>query len=500
MLAGTTSAVAVFILIELWLVGKRVPLGHDEAVYMLRARFLSGATAIGGGEGYWSPYRAPGLPAVLSVPMRVFGESVTFSRALVVLLGAGCVVATGWWVGRLAGRSAGVIAAWIVVMTSAFTSYASLVLLDVPGTFLVVIAALIVERSTERGDVRWWPLLTLPVVALAAVYVRFGAPTNLAAVIAAVLVARADLLLAAGRRGKALLRLGVVGALTAVAVGAVLTIPAMTQSRASPLRLQRIRQEQKEVSSFASYGDTVDLLWPDGSRTGETFTWVALAVVGFGAVLTLVAAARGHYRRAAIAGVVGSAVWIVGLNYALAEMFGNYLGLGAPFFALLAAPGWAWLYHEVDARSQLRPLALAFASVVAVLGSSLAFVKANEQVDHQSDLELFRNAGSQVNSIAPDQGCALYTSYVQVTWYADCVMTNFGLMQTGTYAAHEPATRGVFDLDAIRADHIYVVLVEPGKRQPEGDKLDTLLADSESVIKAADATASLQVRRIIDVG
>lgn len=499
LMPSALTAAAVFLVIELWQVARRVPLGHDEAVYLLRSRFMAGSTAIGGHEGYWAAYRAPGLPALLSVPMRFVGESVTVSRAIVVLLGAGCVVATSWWVGRLAGRTAGMIAPWIVVMTGAFTSYASLLLLDVPGTFLVVVAALIVERSTARGEVDWWPLLLLPPVALAAVYVRFGAPTNLAAVIAAVLAARADLLLRAGRRTASLVRLGAAGLLTAVAVGSVLVIPAMTQSRTSPLRLQRIRQEQKEVSSFASYGDTFDLLWPDGSRTGETFTWLALAVVVVGSALTLVSAALGYRRRAAIAGIVGTSVWLVGLNYALAEMFGNYLGLGVPFFALLASPGWAWLHDRMSPHRDRRRVAVALASVVAVIGCTQAMVDAGEQVSNQEGFEFLRSTGAQINAIAPDQECAVVTSYVQVTWYADCVMTNFGVMQPGTYGAFEPQQRGVFDLDEIRADHIYVVLVERGKRQPEGEKLDTILSDSRPVIEVAHDRYPVEVRVIVDV-
>lgn len=499
MLPSLVTAAAVYLVIQLWLVAKRVPIGHDEAVYLLRGRFLAGGTATGGGEGYWSPYRAPGLPALLSVSNRVVGESISLSRLVVVLFGVATIVATGYWVGRLAGRVAGSIAPWMVIMTAAFTSYGSLVLLDIPGTFLVLIAAIIVERSTVGGVVSWWPLSLLPVVAMAAVYTRFGAPTNLAAVIAAVVLCRADLLLAAGRRATAFIRLGVIGALTAVAVGAVLVVPALTQSRTSPLRLQRIRQERKEVSAFASYRDTLDLLWPNGSRTGEAFTWVGLVVIAIGIVLAIVAAVRGMYRRAVIAGAIGTVVWIVGLNYALAEMFGNYLGLGVPFIALLASPGWAFAYHHASLFSGGQRAAVAAASIIAILGSAQALTRATEQVEAQVKLEPLRSAGAAVNEVAPDQECALFTSYVQITWYADCVMTNFGVMQYGTYGAVDPQRRGVFDLDEIERDHLYVVLVDGGKRQPEGDRLETILGDSQTAITVPDARLGLEVRQITDV-
>lgn len=494
-LPSALTAAVVFLLIEFWLVAKRVPLGHDESVYLLRARDFAGFRAAG--DGYWAPYRAPGLPALLSIPMRLFGESISISRSIVALLGAACVVGIAWLVGRLAGTIAGAIAPWIVVMTSAFTSYASLVLLDVPGTLLVVIAALLIERATRYGRVDWWPAVLLPVVFVAAVYVRFGATTNLAAAMLAVLVPRADHLLAVGRRVESIRRLVVVGVASAGGAAAVLIVPALTGSRTSPLRIQRVRQDAKGLSTWASYGDTFDLFWPNGSRSGEAVTWLALSVLVAGAILTLIAALRGRHRRAALAGVVGFVAWIVGLNYALAQMFGNYLGLGVPFFALLAAPGWAYAYELVGSTQSRRAAAWALACAVAVVGCTQAMVAASDQVESQKTMQELRTVGGRIDQIAPNGRCGILTSYVQVAWYADCAISNFSIARIGYYADHDPAERGVFDLDETDGDQIYLVLLERGKRQPKGEDLERLLADAELVVDFPDLVPPVTVYRLV---
>lgn len=498
-LPSAISAALTFIVIGFWLVAKRVPLGHDEAVYLLRARFLAGAPG-GSGDGYWAAYRAPGLPAVLSVPMRLFGESISISRSVVVLIGALTVVAIGWWVGRLAGVTAGRIAPWIVVMTSAFTSYASLILLDVPGTFFVVVAALAIERATVGGRVAWWPALLVPVAAVASVYMRFGTTTSLAAVVLAVLVPRANTLLAANRRVQNFIRLTVVGALSAGLSTLVLTVPALTGSSSSPLRLQRLRQEAKGLSPWASYGDTLDLLWPNGSRSGETFSSVVLFIVVIGTVLTLIAATIGCNRQAAFGGLVGTVVFFVGLNFALAQMFGGYLGLGVPFFALLVSPGYAWVWDRLGGNISWRRGAWVTACVITVVACTQVLRLGSNQVESQRRMEQMRWAGSLINDRAPDQQCAILTSYVQTAWYGNCFLSGFNRLVPGYYADYDPAIRGVFDLNSVDKDHVYVFLVDRGKRQPKGPELEQLMSDSELVAEIDGGRRKVSVLRIVNFG
>jgi len=53
----------LFALVCVWLVARGAPLGHDEAVYALKARTLSEGTT---SAFFWNDYRAPGLPMVLA--------------------------------------------------------------------------------------------------------------------------------------------------------------------------------------------------------------------------------------------------------------------------------------------------------------------------------------------------------------------------------------------------------------------------------------------------
>lgn len=121
---------------------QRVPLDRDEAVYLLRAHHLAGRTVAGGDLGSWSDYRAPGLPLMLSLPMRVFREQISVARGIKALIGAASIVATAWRVARIARFRAGKVAPWLVVITGIFKFYVDLVRLDVPGTLVVVLAAL----------------------------------------------------------------------------------------------------------------------------------------------------------------------------------------------------------------------------------------------------------------------------------------------------------------------------------------------------------------------
>lgn len=498
LISGGAAAV-LFLAIQLSLIAKRVPIGHDESVYLMKAREFASGMASADTDGYWAAYRAPGLPFLMSLPTRVFGESISMSRGVVALLGAGCIVATALLAGRLGGRLPGMVAPWLVLLTSAFTGYASLVLLDVPGTFFVLLAALLLERSTRDGVVVWWPLLLVPLACMAAVYMRFGATTNLAAAIAVVIAARADLLIVPARRVANAVRLGVVLVASGVLSFTVLVVPAMTGSRTSPLRLQRLRQEAKDISPWASYGDMADLLWPNGSRPEEAVTWLGLAVLVVGVVLTAVAVARGRYRRLAVAGAVGVVVWTVGLNYALAQLFANYIGLGAPFFALLAAPGWAYAFEAFGARTTSRRVVTAFALAIALVGSYQVLDETSYLVERNERYESLREAGRELRGVAGDRPCGLVTSYVQVAYYGGCSIVNFAIVQVGEYASEAPDRDGVFDLREIDRDQVFLVLVEDGKRQPEGDDLDELLGDAELLFEVP-AKHPVTGYRIVDLG
>lgn len=484
----------VYLVIEAAMLHKRVPLGHDEAIYLLRARAF--ADGLGSSKlDYWAPYRAPGLPFLMSVPMRVMGESVTVSRGIVVLIGAGVVVLTALLVKRLAGTTAALFAPWLVVLTSAHVSYASLILLDVPALFFALVTVLVLEHSTRAGRVTWFPALLLPVGCLIATYVRFGASTVLAAGFAAVLFSRADLLLERTHRLTNLLRLAVVGVACAGASAAVVLVPWMTGSEVAPIQLQHSRQVDKGLSGWSSYRDMIDIWWPDGSRSGEAFSWVALAVIVVGVALTGIAAWRGHGRRAAVAGAVAVLVWVVGLNAALAQLFGNYVGLGTAFVVLLAAPGWGWAYQHTVVVPAAQRVFLVAACSIAVVGSALAYHAAANQVGQQGVYELYRASGVRLDEVSVNGRCGVMTSYVQIAWYSDCHLVTFvdgsDRVAPGTFRTE--VSLDLFPARHVDADEIFVAVANRGKRQPTGGELEDLLLGGELLSTIDHPTRAVQV-------
>ncbi|MFM2077252.1 MAG: hypothetical protein RJA49_1142, partial [Actinomycetota bacterium] len=96
----------------------RSPFGHDESVYALKARELANPGQMHVYQ-YWSAYRAPGFPAVLSLVFRV-KESALAARGLIVLfsiLTLWCV----WAIGRkLVDPVTGGLAALLTAITPAF--------------------------------------------------------------------------------------------------------------------------------------------------------------------------------------------------------------------------------------------------------------------------------------------------------------------------------------------------------------------------------------------
>ncbi len=494
--ASVAVAAAVFLLIQLYAIGRRAPLGHDESVYLLRARYYAGNTPPGGAAGYWTSYRAPGLPGILSVPMRIVGESVSVSRLVVALFGVGTVVLTAFVAGRLGGPRAAIVAPWAVVVAAAFTSYSHVVLLDVPGAFFGVLAGAVMLASIRDDEVRWWPALLIPVIVMAGTYVRYGTITNIGAILVAIVIARADVLLRTARRWRNIVRIGAVAALSGVTAYLVLMVPAFTGARDAPYEAQRAFRDAKGLSPWASYGDLADLVWPNGSRADEVFNWFTLALMAIGAVLTVVALVRGSRRRAAIVGLLSTALWVIGLNIGLGQLFGNYLGLGVPFLALLVAPGYAYALDVASTQQIGRTAALAVGALAVVIGSASVVTATSDRVDELERQEVLRATGAQINAISSDQQCAVISSYLQVAWYADCLLRVWGGLEPGNYLIDEVGDRGAFPRDSVDPGQIHLVLAENGKRQPSGEALDRYLADSELSF-TIEGRPNIDVRRVV---
>ncbi len=493
-IASATTAAVVFLTIQLYEIGRRAPIGHDEAIYLLRARQFARGAGEGSGTGYWASYRAPGLSMILSVPMRVFGESVSMSRAVIALFGAGTVVLTALLALRLSDRRAAVVAPWIVLIAGPITSYAHLLLLDVPAAFFGTLAGVLLVYSIRGDVVRWWPALAIPVVVTVGTFVRFGMVTNAGAILAAIVIAKAASLWRSVDRVTNAVRIGTVAVLSGLGAMLVLLVPGVTSSNEAPYLAQRAFRDAKGLSLWASYGDFADLVWPNGSRRDEAFTWFTFALIVVGIVLTIGFALVGRRRLLAATGALSTVFIIVGLNFGLGQMFGNYLGLTIPFVALLAAPGYAALFDLASVGEQRRRIAFVAGALVAAVGTATVLDTASGRVQGLSGLEVYRATGSALDRSAPD-GCGVVSSYVQVAYYGDCALITYTPVWSPEAGSELRTSVAAADFpDATVADdQLFAVIARNGKRQPREEALESFLGDAPLVAEVDHPTRPTRI-------
>lgn len=152
---GTTERVVLLVVClavavaGVLLIAQGAPLGHDESVYALRARYYAGDLP----AMAWADYRAEGL-AVLAAPLVALGGTEPEIRGLVLAFAVALVVLT-WALARLLFRpGTGLVAAALVAATPAMLVFGWQVLLDVPAAAFGL-AAVHGCGGSRRGPRRW---------------------------------------------------------------------------------------------------------------------------------------------------------------------------------------------------------------------------------------------------------------------------------------------------------------------------------------------------------
>jgi len=463
-LAALAGIVITFGVIGAAMIERAEPLGHDEAVYALQARRLAGIPAEG---AFWAPYRAPGLPALISIGLRV-NDGDFVARGIPLLLAVGVVVLTWAYARHLLGPPAGLVAAGLVAATPGFLRWSWQIGVDIPGTFFGLAAILAFLRATSGERVSRWAYLSIP-LGLAAAYTRFGAPILVASGMTVIALVRWRVV-----RGSPT-RTAIVAVGTALAMGAVLYLPFMTGSDTAPARAFGERQVAKDLPFWQSYADFA------GEAPG-LFGPVVAPLVAFGLALAIWAAARRRIpaRAAVIAGAT-FLVFFVGLNHGLAQGFEQYLTPAVPFLAALAAAG----LTQVRLRRQVMRLSI-------VLVSLLAFGWAAASSNGTADLLGRRFTALRSAAVRTGAGlehpCVVLTSYVsQIGWYSRCAAYPLPGYTGAQSEPHDAAeARAVlaqiptlyaspFPPDAPAA----ILLAKGGKRQPN----ELMMAAFETVIE-----------------
>lgn len=451
---GLATILALFFVMGVSLILENAPLGHDEAVYALRARYFAGEHS---SMGYWADYRAPGLPLLMRLSWPLGGTDGSL-RLVVLLTSVGGIAVTWVWARRWFGARAGLLAAALLAMMPWYLRTGTRIYVDAPGATFGVAAVAVLAMSIGPERVGRWAVLSVPLAALATL-TRYGAPTMVAGGLTVIVVAHPRQMLRSWRLVTA------VGAGCASAVAMILLVPAVTNSRRAPLNAFRARQDAKGIGAFASYGD-FNHYWPD--VLGGFLGWIA--AVGLLLAIGNVAV-RGVARlRVAVLLAVLILSYVL-LNAGLAQGFPQYLVPLLPFLAITAAAGSASLLDR------LAPgLVLLVVFSVLAIGAAPVYRAGREAVDVQhSSFDDLKRASEEIARLG-DGDCLVVTSYApQVGWYSRCLTITFP--QYATPDGLESQVRShlaCLEGDLTTGAPVFWLLGERGKRQPAADVEESL--------------------------
>ena len=456
-LIALAGIIALFVGVAMSLVMERSPLGHDEAVYALRARYYAGG--YGESAGYWNDYRAIGLPMIMRLIWPI-GDTDAYARSVVVLIAALGIVLTWVWARRFVGSRAALLAAALLCVFPIYVGSAFRIYVDVPAATFGLAAILVYALAIrpDRAGVRPWAIAAAPIAGLATL-TRYGAPSLVASGLVVVTVAYWRSCV----RSWKVVALTAVG--TAAACGAIVFVPRVTDSQVAPFIAFNRRQVAKDIGAFASYGDFFDA-FPD--VLGPIVKWliVVSAIVG---VILLVRRAIPP-RPIAVSAAITVLTFVV-LNAALAEGEPRYLVPMLPFLVVTVSAAVAPLLDRLPAA-----VAVAGLLLLLVFGSWRAHDTSRVASDVQKqNFGLLERASDLLR--ARDHGdCVVLTGYSpQVGWYSGCEAIG---LPTST---DDPETF----LDAVRSKvlarvdvdddtPVYWLFADGGKRQPKGAALRAL--------------------------
>lgn len=450
----------------------RSPLGHDEAVYMLRGReLLEGGWAITYGN-YWHDYRAPGLPLLIASLGQIIGVHVTSSRMIVVLLGALSIVLTWYLVRKLVGRVAADLSAALLAVTGGFVLTSTTLLADVPGAVFSMVTVAMYAHELAHGRLRWsFPLV--PIFTFTATTARFGAPFMIAAgllgvsIIAIPRVARErDWMLVAQ------------ASMLGLATGLTCVLVVMTQLLAlggqSPASANRELIDRNELSYSTGLRDLRNVLEPSTELGAHMWSPVVAMVFAVGIACAVLGALFRRLDGWTVTGLaVAACLSLAAIVASVGLIVPNYLALTIPYWAALAGVGLSWPVKAAWAAVTGRTLRAVAGVIVVALCAALTLTVARQvRTAHESYVVAWgqiRSLGVSVNEEWPDD-CIVLTSYApQVGYYSGCwaVATNAGdridQQIEGAIGTLEPLPRSF---------EVGYVFVEAGKRQPAAEDVE----------------------------
>jgi 4-amino-4-deoxy-L-arabinose transferase-like glycosyltransferase len=450
----------------------RSPLGHDEAIYALRAGDLNGGWSAP--TDGWADYRAPGLPMLLNALGRVVGIHVTSSRILVTLLGS-VVILGVWLLGRALGSGVtGAVGAVLVTLSSGFVFSSTTLLADVPGAAFAMMAVVVYAFEATRSRL-YWSFLAVPLLTVAATIARFGAPMMIGAGLFAVALVELPSVL----RRRDWIWIGQ-SALLAVGVALVAALIVLTDlvslGPLSPAEANSILVGGKGLTAASGLRDLWSVVSPFSSSPAPLWSGPVASLYVVGVLAGVVLSWRhAPIRRLVAFGVIAGTVSALLIAITVGLVVQNYLALSVPFWALASGAGLVRLGQQFASRTEspLRSIgAIAAAAVVALLFVGTLGDARDLHRSQQSAYESLRSVSLQARALLDDDCLVITSSVPQVGYYTGCAVQRFSLWGSDVTAeeALENAVEQALARRDQRFDSVAVMVQEGGKRQPPADE------------------------------
>jgi hypothetical protein len=458
---GLAVGIAIYLLVCLLLISEGVPLGHDEAVYSARARELLLSQPA---SGWWGVYRAPGLPAFLTLAW-IGNGTEPHLRLVVALFGSALIIFT-WVLGRvMIGQRGSLVAAFGLALTPVILTSATQVWPDIPAAAVGMVALYLYARGLSLERIPWWTVVAVPLFVGLSTAIRYGAPIPLAIGLAGLTMWRLPAGLGSWLRV----------AVTAAGVGAVVIFTLMT-----PVFTGAITP----FSALVGLSEGIPL-----SQGFEDYWRLRSSLIRGPVVLGVIGI---------VAGVIGSL-----LDRETRRRYLWPLGIGIVTFVALSASvhgearylapvyPWLWLAAGIGLSTlgRLGPkrLAVGMALLAIMIYGSLALQLSDDRNRFNEGFTALRLAASSLDT---GGDCGVLTSYTpQVEWYSGC--DTIGIDRTSV----------VTESPLLPEGPRFLLMVEGGKRQPAADLLERYLlvtTGEVSTFGSAGQTGSIRIWTLAD--
>jgi hypothetical protein len=420
-------------------------LGHDEAAYGVRARsWLEGTPNTG-----WSPHRAIGMSVYGYVVLALGGAEP--GLRLLGLVATLTMCAGVWALGHRMGTTrAAALASVAVVAGPSLLIRSTEYLSDIPAAAMLVWCMVIVWREFAERDLPSYQLLWVVPFAWAAFYLRYQSSLSLALV--------------------ALVVLGLWWPKVRQRPGPVLAVVVIGLLGLIPHAMHAISVTGSPLGILIFTSNVAVRAYP-GEGLVDYFWMTARPTVGFMAPIAIVTA---------LVGLVGS--WrslpmrqrylFLLIPAAFQVLVLGVVSHGEPRFvffpwALVVVAGGLAVDRWIARDRAPSTSAVAWFLAVLLFGSlAMAVSSIRRSVDNRMAVnESVELAALEVADLVGGESCGVLTSYTpQITFYSGCASEIFP-----TDAAPEDS------LDRLRGESRFMVLIENGKRQPQGEQLDGLV-------------------------